>query len=102
VSIFKAIKVNQSQPDAELVASYGATDTFDDDISLPGDEDESTLQAKDMLLRMPGVLPSNVSNLLKKVKNIGQISLMTASELSEILGVTCGVQLFNFLHEKYV
>lgn len=48
-----------------------------------------------------GVYESNVNNLLKKIKNLHQITLMTKDELCEIIGPSNGAQLFNFFHLKY-
>ena len=53
-----------------------------------------------MLRKMPGVTNANILLLIDKIKSLYALSKMNLQSLIDIIGVTDGTKLHNFIHAK--
>jgi ERCC4-type nuclease len=93
--MFGLLKVGCQEPDAGVAAEVGLTDieAAAGDVANPA--------ARDMLLRMPGVTPANVWELMRACTSLAQLADMSSKSLQNAIGATAGRTLHTFLHMPY-
>jgi ERCC4-type nuclease len=55
----------------------------------------------EFLRRLPGITPFNISKVIDQVDNIHELSKMSKTKLTELLGMKGGQQLHTFLNKSY-
>jgi len=90
VSIFRSLKLKRKEPDLEKAAVIGtdaAVDEFD-------------LTPQDILRKLPGVNPFNISKIVRSVDDLRELCTKSKDELQELLGSKpSGEKLHKFLHK---
>ncbi|XP_071952439.1 DNA repair endonuclease XPF-like isoform X2 [Antedon mediterranea] len=90
--LFAELKANRMQPDVESALAITTTDKTD---SI----DVYNHTPYDMLLKMPGINTKNCWALLKKVKDLSELSSLSIDQLEELLGSSLHANLLHkFLH----
>jgi hypothetical protein len=93
--MFLLLKRGHAQPEAEVAAEVGQ----DPSAALGGGIANPV--ARDMLLDMPGVTPSNVYKLMDVAGSLAGLALLDVVTLQETIGTLNGKALHHFLHASY-
>jgi hypothetical protein len=93
--MFGLLKVGCQEPDPAAAAEVGHTDieAAASDVANPA--------ARGMLLRMPGVTPANVWDLMMGCVSLAQLADMSLKDIQGMIGATGGKALHAFLHTPY-
>ena len=89
--MFSLLKAGQDEPDAKVAAEVGLEDAeaMGSDVANP--------TARDMLLRMPGVTPSNVHSIMELGGSLAGLAEVGVKELQRVMGASGGKALHAFL-----
>ena len=93
--MFSLLKAGAEEPDADHAATVGV-----DRMQSDGGRVANPV-ARDMLLRMPGVSPGNVTALMEAGGSLAEIADMELAPLQMAIGQVPGKALFEFLHLQY-
>jgi DNA excision repair protein ERCC-4 len=87
--IFYDLKRNEPDPNEEEAASSSV-----DSGSLYNE------QAKDLLLKLPGISPQNFFLIVRKYTNVAELVNASKRELVDVLGLESGGKLYDFINAK--
>jgi len=91
-SMIVMLKEKRNEPDVDEAAIIGTGNQSDTKNFTP----------QDMLRRLPGVSARNLRSILQKVKTVRELCEKSESELQDIMGVTSGKQLYDFIHQSFL
>jgi DNA excision repair protein ERCC-4 len=93
--MFLRLKHKQTAPTAETAASIGVENAPHEGGGI------GNPVARDMLLNMPGVTPTNVHKLIEAAESLSGLAGLPMVKIQEAIGSTNGKALYEFLHATY-
>ncbi|EJD34490.1 hypothetical protein AURDEDRAFT_188995 [Auricularia subglabra TFB-10046 SS5] len=88
--IFKDLKANEREPDAEKAMAIGAED---------GELAATNAAAEDLLRSIPGITAKNVKHVMSKIRSVRELCELELSRIQDILGIEPGKVCWDFLHK---
>ncbi|KAL8283775.1 hypothetical protein RQP46_005207 [Phenoliferia psychrophenolica] len=96
VDIFRSLKENRDEPDADKAVSVGV-----DEAATEGSGEAGLAFAPQELLRnLPGITTTNYRYVMGKVENIEQLCELPLEGVQELIGAEKGRTLYRFLHQN--
>jgi len=99
--IFKTLKENHQEVNVEDAMLIGSNESLDLDSSISAETFDQNEDAKDMILRLPGITKQNSTKILNHCQSIAHLSKMPREELKELIGPMSGQKLFTFLRQTF-
>lgn len=87
--LFIELKQNKPEPDPDVAAAVGS------DAMADLAEDQYNVHIYDFLLRLPGITPKNIGQVMRKGQNLRTLLGLSVPELEALLGSRTNAQLFH-------
>ena len=94
VNLFCALK--DGQPEADVEAAFMAGRPEGED----GEDESCMLASQEMLRRLPGVTAHNYHTIMRRVRNMVELTKLSERQLIEMIGKAHGRRLWMFLHKN--
>eukprot|EP00981_Chlorochromonas_danica_P014258 scaffold7628_cov253-Ochromonas_danica.AAC.19 len=109
VEIFRAVAANHELVDVEKAVSVGAGTEGGREEEKWLEQGQQTVESEDarqaaqeILLSLPGINVHNFREVMHRVENLAELSKMTESELSPIIGPANALKLVSFFRQQMV
>ncbi|KAG5680775.1 hypothetical protein PVAND_010262 [Polypedilum vanderplanki] len=97
--LFEELKLNREEPNLEEIMQTGTDETMQE---LAVITDRYNTNIHDFLLKLPGITPKNIHQVMKKGKNLKNLLKMSDIDLVELLGNIKDARLLhNILHKAH-
>lgn len=92
--LFATLKVNEEEPDVEVAASLGVD-------SKEQNKEDFNPGPKALLRSLPGVDSQNMPNVMRNVKSVADLMVLSEKEMATLLGSTVKAKaLYEFVNEQ--
>lgn len=100
VQIFRDLKENREEPDADKAVLVGA-DELSGGIAAEGvGESGFSAISQDILRSLPGITTKNYRYVMSKVDDIEALCKLELKELQELIGIEPGKSLYTFMNHS--
>jgi DNA excision repair protein ERCC-4 len=96
LKLFKALKADHEEVDVNAAAAKGSEENVLTEEVIENED------ARDLLLRLPGVNPNNARKIMSKCNSIAELAEMSRDDLKALLGPLTGQKLFTFFRQRLV
>lgn len=93
IELFKILKKGKEEPDPISAQSTGS---IEQDTNIA-----DTDNAIELLKRLPGITESNIQNIIDNIENLYELSQLSYTQLSKLIGKQNAVQLYDFFNQDF-
>jgi len=96
LKLFKSLKADHEEVDVNAAAAKGSEE------NLITEEVIENEDARDLLLRLPGINANNARKIMSQCNSIADLAEMSRDDLKSLLGPLTGQKLFTFFRQRLV